>query len=62
MTDMEAIKKTSILPELLIVERGITWLEGPGYFGKDMRFLARETAAVLLREGAHAQPVRVDLG
>lgn len=50
MTDIEAIKKTPIFPELLIMKRGITWLEGPGYFGKDMRFLARETAAVLLSE------------
>ena len=48
MRDIEAIKEISISPEHLIMKKGITWLEGPGYFGKEMNFLARETAASLL--------------
>ena len=48
MRDIEAIKEISISPEHLIMKKGITWLEGPGYFGKEMSFLARETAAALL--------------
>ena len=50
MHGIEARKVTQILPEHLILSKGITWIEGPGYFGKEMRFLAQETTAVLLSE------------
>jgi hypothetical protein len=50
MNGIEARKVTQILPEHLILSKGITWIEGPGYFGKEMRFLAQETTAVLLSE------------
>ena len=43
-------KADSISPEQLILTRGITWIEGPGYFGKEMRFIAQEATAVLLSE------------
>ncbi len=50
MSDSEVIKSDSISPKKLILTRGITWIEGPGYFGKEMRFIAQETAAILLSE------------
>ena len=50
MTDIAIRKETSITPEHLIMKKGITWLEGPGYFGKEIGFLAQETAAMLLSE------------
>lgn len=51
MTDIEAMDSASISPEHLIMKRGITWIEGPGYFGKEIGFLAQETAVILLSEG-----------
>lgn len=50
MSGDEVIKTGSISPEQLILGKGITWIEGPGYFGKEMRFIAQETTAVLLSE------------
>jgi len=46
MKDIETRKETSSSPERLIMKKGITWLEGPGYFGKEIGFLAHETASI----------------
>ena len=50
MTGIEAIKDNSSSDKLLILKRGITWIEGPGYFGKEIRYIAQEVTAVLLSE------------
>ena len=50
MKGIEAIKENSISDKHLINNRGITWIEGPGYFGKEIRFLAQESTAFLLSE------------
>ena len=50
MKDIEAIEETSIFPEHLLMKKGITWIEGPGYFGKEIGFLAQETTVALLSE------------
>jgi hypothetical protein len=50
MKEIETRKETLISPERLIMKKGITWLEGPGYFGKEIGFLAQEAATILLSE------------
>lgn len=50
MKEIETRKETLISPERLIMKKGITWLEGPGYFGKEIGFLAQEATTILLSE------------
>lgn len=50
MTGIEGIKENSISRKHLIINKGITWIEGPGHFGKEIRFLVQEATAVLLSD------------